>query len=58
VSTIEEFAESILMVHLIPLFGTKRLDEIIAEQVQRLTQHLKDRAPKRRRSSDRAEEGR
>ena len=38
--------ESILRVHLIPLFGEKRLDEITTEQVQRLKQRLQDRAPK------------
>jgi integrase len=31
---------------LIPLLGAKRLDEITTEQVQRLKQHLRDRAPK------------
>jgi integrase len=38
--------ESILRVHLIPLFGDMRLDEITTEQVQRLKQRMKDRAPK------------
>jgi integrase len=38
--------ESILNVHLVPLFGLKKLDEIGTEDVQRLKHTLKDRAPK------------
>src|SRR5438876_9780998 len=38
--------ESILNVHLIPLLGSKRLDEITNEQVQGVKRHLTDRAPK------------
>src|ERR1700675_4144301 len=38
--------ETILNVHLVPLLGTKRLDAITSEDVQRLKHHLHDRAPK------------
>jgi integrase len=38
--------ECILRVHLVPLVGTKRLDEISSEDVQRIKQHLARRAPK------------
>src|ERR1700730_9166152 len=38
--------ETILNVHLVPLFGTKTLDTIMSEDVQRLKSHLHDRAPK------------
>ena len=38
--------ETILDVHLLPRFGTKRLDAITNEDVQRLKHHLRDRAPK------------
>jgi integrase len=38
--------ESILNVHLVPLLGSKRLDEITNEQVQGVKRHLADRAPK------------
>src|SRR5207253_4578565 len=38
--------ETILNVHLVPLLGTKRLDAITNEDVQRLKNHLRDRAPK------------
>ena len=31
---------------LVPLFGTKTLDTIMSEDVQRLKSHLRDRAPK------------
>jgi integrase len=38
--------ETILNVHLVPLLGTKRLDAIASEDIQRLKNHLRDRAPK------------
>jgi hypothetical protein len=38
--------ETILNVHLVPLLGTKRLDAISSEDVQRLKNRLRDRAPK------------
>jgi integrase len=38
--------ETILDVHLVPLLGTKRLDAISSEDIQRLKHHLRDRAPK------------
>src|SRR5581483_1706903 len=38
--------ETILNIHLVPLLGTKRLDAITTEDVQRLKTQLKDRAPK------------
>src|SRR5207247_8904292 len=38
--------ETILNVHLVPLLGTKRLDAITSEEVQRLKNKLRDRAPK------------
>ena len=38
--------ETILNVHLRPLLGTKRLDAITTEEVQRLKNRLRDRAPK------------
>jgi integrase len=38
--------ETILNVHLIPQLGTKRLDAISTEDVQRLKTKLRDRAPK------------
>jgi Phage integrase, N-terminal SAM-like domain len=38
--------ETILNVHLVPLLGTKRLDAITSEDIQRLKNHLRDRAPK------------
>jgi len=38
--------ETILNVHLVPLLGTKGLDAITSEDVQRLKHHLRDRAPK------------
>jgi integrase len=38
--------ETILNVHLVPLLGTKRLDAITTEDVQRLKKQLRDRAPK------------
>lgn len=38
--------ESILRVHLVPLLGTKSLDEIGSEEVQRVKQHLSWKAPK------------
>jgi integrase len=38
--------ESILRVHLIPQLGSKRLDAITTEDVQRLKQQLSSRAPK------------
>jgi integrase len=38
--------ESTLRVHLIPLLGSKRLDQITTEAVQQLKRHLVDRAPK------------
>jgi integrase len=37
---------TILDVHLVPTLGTKRLDEITNEDIQRLKHHLRDRAPK------------
>jgi Phage integrase, N-terminal SAM-like domain len=36
--------ETILNVHLVPLLGTKRLDAITSEDIQRLKNHLRDRA--------------
>src|SRR5947207_11062926 len=38
--------ETILNVHLVPLLGTKKLDAITNEDVQRLKNHLKEKAPK------------
>src|ERR1700676_2043266 len=38
--------ETILNVLLVPLLGTKGLDAITSEDVQRLKHHLRDRAPK------------
>ena len=38
--------QTILDVHLLPAFGTKRLDEITNEDIQRLKHSLKDRSPK------------
>lgn len=38
--------DSILRVHLIPMLGSKRLDAITTEDVQRLKSHLSERAPK------------
>jgi integrase len=38
--------ETILNVHLVPQLGTKWLDTIMSEDVQRLKHHLRDRAPK------------
>jgi len=38
--------ETILNVHLVPLLGTKRLDAITSEDVQRLKHRLRNRAPK------------
>jgi len=38
--------ETILKTHLIPLLGSKRLDAITTEQVQRLKHELQHRAPK------------
>ena len=38
--------ETILASHLVPLLGSKRLDAITSEDVQRLKNHLGDRAPK------------
>ena len=38
--------ESILRVHLIPLLGSRRLDEITTEGVQEVKRHLADRSPK------------
>jgi len=38
--------ETIVNQHLVPLLGTKRLDEITSEHVQRLKSNLADRAPK------------
>jgi integrase len=38
--------ETILNVHLVPVLGTKRLDAITTEDVQRLKNQLRDRAPK------------
>jgi integrase len=38
--------ETILNVHLVPLFGPTRLDAITTEDVQRLKNQLRDRAPK------------
>src|SRR5215471_4218136 len=37
--------ETILDVHLVPRLGTKRLDAITNEDIQRLKHHLRDRAP-------------
>lgn len=38
--------ESILRVHLVPLLGSKRLDEVTSEDVQRVKQHLASKATK------------
>ena len=38
--------ETILNVHLVPLLGTKRLDAITSEDIQRLKNHLRSRAAK------------
>src|SRR5947207_9165763 len=38
--------ETILNVHLVPLLGTKKIDAITTEDVQRLKTRLRDRAPK------------
>jgi integrase len=38
--------ETILNIHLVPLLGSKRLDAITTEEVQRLKHRLADRAPK------------
>ena len=38
--------ETILNIHLVPSLGTKRLDAITTEDVQRLKHQLRDRAPK------------
>src|SRR5688572_28826647 len=38
--------ETILNIHLVPCLGTKRLDAITTEEVQRLKHRLRDRAPK------------
>jgi integrase len=38
--------ESILKVHLVPWFGTKKLDAITSEDVQRLKSQLQSKAPK------------
>lgn len=38
--------ETILNVHLVPLLGTKKLDAITSEDVQRLKNQLRNRAPK------------
>lgn len=38
--------ETILRVHLVPLLGEVRLDQITNERVQRVKLHLQDRAPK------------
>jgi integrase len=38
--------ETILNIHLVPLLGSKRLDAITTEEVQRLKHRLRDRAPK------------
>ena len=38
--------ETILNVHLVPLLGTKKLDGITSEDVQRLKNQLRNRAPK------------
>jgi integrase len=38
--------ETILNIHLVPLLGAKRLDEISSEDIQRLKSRLRDRAPK------------
>src|SRR5262249_48779414 len=38
--------ETILNIHLVPLLGSKRLDAITTEDVQRLKRALKDRTPK------------
>jgi len=41
-----EAKESILKAHLIPLFGSKRLDAITSEHVQGIKRRLADRSPK------------
>src|SRR5581483_7597322 len=41
-----EANESILKAHLIPLFGSKRLDAITSEEVQGIKRRLADRSPK------------
>ncbi len=38
--------ESILRIHLIPVFGTQKLDAITNAKVQELKLHLKDKSPK------------
>lgn len=38
--------ESILRVHVVPCLGTRRLDAVTTEEVQRLKQHLARKAPK------------
>ena len=38
--------ETILNVHLVPLLGTKKLDAFTSEDIQRLKNQLRDRAPK------------
>jgi len=38
--------DSVLRTHLIPQLGSKRLDAITTEDVQRLKHHLRDKAPK------------
>ena len=38
--------ETTLNIHLVPLLGAKRLDEISSEDIQRLKSRLRDRAPK------------
>lgn len=38
--------ETILNIHLVPLLGSKRLDAITTEEVQRLKHRLRERAPK------------
>ena len=49
--------ETILNVHLVPQLGAKTLDAITSEDIQRLKNHLRDRAPRRLRSA-RADEPR
>ena len=38
--------DSILRIHLLPLLGTRKLDDLTTEDVQRLKSRLNDRAPK------------
>lgn len=38
--------QTIIRVHLLPQLGSKRLDAITTEDVQRLKHHLRDKAPK------------